>query len=52
MAAKKTLSFKARLELRKAFEKEAKKDNRTLSYYIEQICEDFASNNNIIKKVK
>ena len=50
MEAKKTLSFKIRPELRKIFEMEAKKDNRTLSYYVEQICEDFAARKKLIKK--
>lgn len=43
-------SFKIRPELRQVFEKEADKKQWTLSYYIEQICEDYATRNKL--KVK
>jgi hypothetical protein len=48
--AKERASFAIRPELKRAFEKEADKEVRTLSYYIERICEDFATRNKL--KVK
>lgn len=46
--AKETASFKIRKELREAFKREADKENRTLSWYLETIAEDFAKR----KKIK
>lgn len=40
-------SFKIRPELRQAFEAEADKKQWTLSYYIEQVCEDYATRNKL-----
>lgn len=46
--AKETASFKIRKELREAFKREADKENRTLSWYLEVMAEDFAKR----KKIK
>lgn len=45
--AKETASFKIRPELKKALEKEAIKDKRTLSWYIEGVIEEFAKRKKI-----
>jgi len=45
--AKETASFKIRKELREAFKREADKKNRTLSWYLEVMAEDFAKRKNI-----
>ncbi len=46
--AKETASFKIRKELRDAFQREAEKEKRTLSWYLESIAEEFAKR----KKIK
>jgi len=45
--AKGRATFAIRPKLKKALEKEADKEIRTLSYYLEQIVEAFAKENNI-----
>lgn len=46
--AKDTASFKIRPELRKALKKEADKDKRTLSWYLETIVEEFAKKRKLV----
>lgn len=45
--AKERASFAIRPKLKRAFEKEALKEKRTLSYYIEQVMENYATQNGI-----
>lgn len=45
--AKDTASFKIRPELRKALKKEADKEQRTFSWYLESIIEDYAKKKKI-----
>lgn len=47
---KDTASFKLRPELRKALKREAEKDKRTLSWYLESIIENFAKRNKLETK--
>lgn len=47
--AKERASFAIRPKLKRVLEKEAAKEKRTLSYYIEQLVENFATNAGIIK---
>lgn len=45
--AKETASFKIRPELRKALKREADKEKRTLSWYIESLIEEIAKKKKI-----
>lgn len=45
--AKETASFKIRKELREAFQREADKEKRTLSWYLETMAEEFAKKRRI-----
>lgn len=45
--AKETASFKLRPELRKALKKEADKERRTLSWYLESLIEEIAKRKKI-----
>jgi hypothetical protein len=46
--AKETASFKLRAEVKKALSKEAGKEQRTLSFYIEAIVEDYAKKRKLV----
>ena len=45
--AKETASFKIRPELRKALKREADKESRTLSWYLESLVEEIAKRKRI-----
>jgi predicted transcriptional regulator len=48
--AKKTISFKAEDKIKKALEKEAKKDSRKLSWFCEQIAIAYVKEHGLIKE--